>query len=363
MPDYLFLMESRLSPDQWQVVQRMQQAARSLGMNLYLVGGVVRDLIGGFPIEDLDFVAEGKALKLLRALSRGQARVLWQDDALQEAEIEFSTGVLASLCMARSETYAKPAAPPAMAPATILDDLKRRDFSVNAIGISLNPHSLGLLLDPTNGVADIGKKEIRTLRSSSFLEDPIRLFRAVRLRTRLGFSWDPKTATQLQNALEGEVWEKISRENLTRELRQIARERELAEVLQTLEKEGLLAAWSPRLRKKGLDWPVFARASKSRQALDEAGFHVRSFPLLLHLLTRRLSSQERTQLAKRLNLKRPEIEAWRRLEEDTKRLAQELAGKAVDTPVRLYQRLAAVPPEQIQLLLGESFHRKGPSRL
>ena len=363
MPDYLFLIESRLSPDQWQVVQRMQQAARSLGMNLYLVGGAVRDLIGGFPIEDLDFVAEGKALKLLRALSQGQARALWQNDSLQEAEIEFPTGVLASLCMARSETYAKPAAAPAIAPATILDDLRRRDFSINAIGISLNPHSLGLLLDPTNGVADIAKKEIRTLRSSSFLEDPIRMFRAVRLRTRLGFSLDPKTATQLQNALEEEVWEKISGENLAWELRQIAREREPAEVLQALEKEGLLAALSPHLRKKGLDLPVFARASKSRQALDEAGFHVRSFPLLLHLLTRRLSSPERTQLAKRLNLKRPEIEAWRRLEEDTKRLAQELVGKAMDAPVKLYQRLAAIPPEQIQLLLVESSDRKVHSRV
>ncbi|MBI4460357.1 MAG: hypothetical protein HY648_09910, partial [Acidobacteria bacterium] len=112
-----------------------------------------------------------------------------------------------------------------------------------------------------------------------------------------------------------------------------------------------------------LDWPLFARASKARQVLDEAGFPVRSFPLLLHLLTQRLSPKERTQLAKRLNLKSPELQAWRRLEEDTKRLTKELAGRAVDTPRKLYQRLAATSLEQIQLLLVESSDRKVHSRI
>src|SRR5690242_8974280 len=108
MSDYLFLMESRLSPEQWRIVLRMQSAAEALGMTLYLVGGAIRDLICGFPIEDLDFVVEGKALQLVRSLSKvEQVRVLWQSEALQEAELEFSSGVLASVSMARSETYPK----------------------------------------------------------------------------------------------------------------------------------------------------------------------------------------------------------------------------------------------------------------
>ena len=136
MSDYLFLMESRLNPEQWQVVLRMQKAAAALGMNLYLVGGAIRDLICGFPIDDLDFVVEGNALKLVRGVTRQAVRVPWQSKALRAAELEFSSGVLASVCMARSETYAKTGSPPAIAPATIVADLKRRDFSINAIGVS-----------------------------------------------------------------------------------------------------------------------------------------------------------------------------------------------------------------------------------
>src|ERR1700682_5708096 len=131
MSDYLFLMESRLSAAQWQVVVRMQKAAEGLNMTLYLVGGAIRDLICGFPIEDLDFVVEGKALQMVRLLSRGGVQVPWQSAALQAAELEFPSGVLASICMARSETYPKPDKGPVVAPAAIITDMKRRDFSIN----------------------------------------------------------------------------------------------------------------------------------------------------------------------------------------------------------------------------------------
>ena len=108
MPDYLFLMESRLHPAQWQVIVQVEAAAVSLGVNLYLVGGAVRDLIGGFPMEDLDFVVEGKALKLVPLLTRQKARVLSKNEALQSAELEFPFGILASVSMARAAFGTKP---------------------------------------------------------------------------------------------------------------------------------------------------------------------------------------------------------------------------------------------------------------
>ena len=156
MPDYLFLMESRLQPAQWQAVLQVQKAAEALGMNLYLVGGAVRDLIGGFPIEDLDFVAEGKALKLVRDLVRqqallsrgvgGQVRITWRNEALQATELEFPSGDLVSVSMVRGDGDSRPLRSQTIR-ATILDDLRRRDFSINAIAISLNPQSRGLLLE------------------------------------------------------------------------------------------------------------------------------------------------------------------------------------------------------------------------
>jgi len=194
MSDYLFLMESRVSPEQWQVVLEVERVAAGLGMNVYLVGGAIRDLVAGTPIDDLDFVAEGKALKLAKELARKGTRIISENESLQSAEVEFPRGVLGSISMARTETYSKPGVQPAITPSTIIADLRRRDFPMNAIGISLSPNSRGLLLDPSNGLADIEKREIRTQNNYVFLDNPVRLFRAVRLRVRLGFSFDPKTA-------------------------------------------------------------------------------------------------------------------------------------------------------------------------
>ena len=362
MPDYLFLMESRLPPAQWQVIPQVQKAAEALGMNLYLVGGAVRDLIGGFPIEDLDFVVEGKALKLVRELVRkrsprsqgaeGQVRMTRRNEALEEAELEFPSGDVVSVSMVRGEDGSRPLRSPAI-PATILDDLRRRDFSINAIGISLNPQSRGLLLDPTNGVADLERKLVRTLHPYSFLQDPIRMFRAVRFRTRLAFAFEAKTAAQFQNARESKVQEKIPGEILAQEFRQISREREPAEILKALDKEKLLVVLHPRLVGPRLDWQGMARATKGSLGLAAAGLRVQSFPLFLYLLTRMLPPRDQTQVAERLHLKRPERDTFRKLGENARRLAKELGGKTAGTPTKLYQLLSAAPPELILLVQAE----------
>jgi len=350
MSDYLFLIESRLNPEQWQVVLRLQKAAEARGMNLYMVGGAIRDLIGGFPIEDLDFVVEGNALKIVRELSRQKVHISWQNESLRAAEMEFPSGVLASVCMARSETYGKPGKPPTIAPATIVSDLKRRDFSINAIGVSLNPQSRGLLLDPTNGLADIEKGELRTLNNYSFLDDPVRIFRAVRFRARLRYSFEPKTATQYQNAAESNVQEMASGEAVAHELRRIARERTPVEALKALEKENLLLVLSPRLHGSRLNLKEIVRASKISHSLAQAGLLAPSFPLFFYLLTRKLPARDQTRLLKWLKLRKAETDLWRRMETNAKRLAKQLGGKAASTPTKLYHLLAAAPADLILFL-------------
>ena len=356
-------MESRLSPPQWQVILRMRQAAQASAMNLYLVGGAVRDLIGGYPIDDFDFAVDGKALKLLRPLERDGASILSKDKKLQEAELQFPSGVLASLSMTRSETFLKPGAPPVIAPASILDDLKRRDFSINALAISLNPQSLGLLLDPTNGAADIQGRRIHTLRNTSFLEDPVRLYRAVRLLARLQFTLESKTEVQFQQALESDLFESSPDPGVSREFRHLAYERDPVAILKAFDKHGLLEAFSPRLKKKGIDWQLFARAEKVRDTLAESGIFVRSFSIFLHLLSHKLSPGDTADLAKRLNLRKPELTALCKLHDEAKHLAKELKGKSVSTPIKLYQRLSAVSAELLLMVLLESSDRTVHSRI
>src|SRR5208282_5596367 len=196
MSDYNFLMESRLSPEQNAVITLISRLAAEQGLNLYLGGGAIRDLTYGQQVvRDLDFIVEGPPQRILRGIpthdstksgrgSRGPASeaplvLEFQhfDDHFNSAEMLFSTGVRAELAMCREEAYSRPGQRPDVRPAMVFEDLKRRDFAINAMAVSLHPNSRGLLLDPTNGAGDIERREIRALQSRGFLDDPSRIFR------------------------------------------------------------------------------------------------------------------------------------------------------------------------------------------
>jgi len=119
-------------------------------------------------------------------------------------------------------------------PATILEDLRRRDFTVNAMAISLNEGSFGLLMDPLNGVADIETRTLRLVSNYGFLEEPSLLIRATRYQTRLGWEMDPKTRTRYENAVAEGVIEHLSETARSQELEQIGHEEEGLQVLQAL---------------------------------------------------------------------------------------------------------------------------------
>src|SRR5262249_4756848 len=206
MSDYLFMLENHLSTEQNRVVAEVQAAASSANFSLFLTGGAMRDMLGGFQIRDLDFTVEGNPLKLARILTgKSSARVLSQDERRRTMELLFPGGVTAEIGMSRRERFSRVGSRPQVTPGTIQEDLRRRDFTVNAIALSLNRASRGLLLDPMNGLADLGRKELRTLLPTAFYDDPSRLLRAVRLRIRLRYTIEERTQTQYQNARAAEV--------------------------------------------------------------------------------------------------------------------------------------------------------------
>ncbi len=180
MPDYMYLLESRLSAEQRAAVVRIQELAAAAESNLYLVGGAVRDLTSGMPIRDLDFTIEGNPSRIARELEKGGAQIISENENLRHIEMTLAGDVDVSLAAAREDIYAHPGNQPEVRFSTIMEDLRRRDFSVNAIAISLNANSRGLLLDPTNGLADLERREIRALSIHSFTNQPVRLLRALR---------------------------------------------------------------------------------------------------------------------------------------------------------------------------------------
>src|SRR5256884_6385587 len=141
MPDYMFLLESRLSPEQRAVMLRVQELSGALGFNVYLTGGTVRDLVTGASLRDLDFTVEGNPSKIAHELEKGGAKILHEDEKLRHVELLFAGDCEGSISAARDDHYVRPGTRPEIRWSTIMEDLRRRDFSLNAIAISLNPAS------------------------------------------------------------------------------------------------------------------------------------------------------------------------------------------------------------------------------
>lgn len=351
MPDFLFLLESRLNPEQLQVVERVQNAAREQGLNLYLVGGALRDMVYGYPIRDLDFAVEGPMAKIVRAVSRDSVRVLEMDDELRSAELLFPGGTTVEISSCRSERYEKTGREAEIQFGGIYDDLKRRDFSMNAIGLSLNPASRGLLLDPNNGLGDIERHEIRVLHNYAFVDDPVRLVRAVRFRTRLRFELEQKTESLFRSALERDLMEYVSPRRMFKELKELAREEDPVAVVRALDREGLSRAFHPRLTGARLNFQGLSRVIRTARMLESHGIPVRLYGPFVNALVEKIPSRDRSDLARRLDLRRQESDPWLRLEDETRQLVRALAGKQAGSPGRAFQLLSQQPGELLLYIL------------
>src|SRR2546422_774708 len=237
MADYIYTMEIRLTPDQLKGVTLVQDVARAAGMNLYLTGGAIRDIISGFTIRDLDFTVQGNPLKLQKELERAGAQTTAVDEDARTIFLQLPGNARAEISMARTERFEKTGKPPIVTPATIHEDLRRRDFTVNAMALSLNEGSRGLLLDPFNGVADIEAKLIRILHNYSFLEDPSRMIRATRFAARFHWPLEERTQARYDAAKEGKYMDHILRSAIGHEIAALAHEDDPLHVVKMLEKE------------------------------------------------------------------------------------------------------------------------------
>ena len=351
MPDFLFLLESRLNPDQLRAVERVQDAAREHGLHLYLVGGALRDLIYGYPIRDLDFAVEGNALKVARTVAKDDVQVREMDTNLRSSQLLFPGGLTTEISACRSERRSRPGQKPEIAFTGIYEDLKRRDFSMNAIGLSLNLNSRGLLLDPNNGVADIERHEIRVLHNFAFVDDPVRLVRAVRFRARLRFTLEPRTESLFRSALESNLVESADPAGLLHELKEMGREENPLDILRVLDREGLTTAFHPRLAGPRLNLPALTVAMRTARSLQESGVSLRAYGPFLYFLLAKLSPHDRSSLVRRLGMQRQDADPWMHLEVETKQLVRALAGKQANTPSKAFQLLSQQRGELLLFIL------------
>jgi len=354
MPDYMFLLESRLSPEQRAAMMRVQELAAALGFNIYLTGGTVRDLITGASLRDLDFTVEGVPSKIARELEKGGAKILLEDEKLRQVEVLFAGDCEGSISAARDDHYVRPGTRPEIRWSTIMEDLRRRDFSLNAIAISLNPASRGLLLDPTNGLSDIERAEVRALTIHSFTNQPVRLLRVLRFAARMGFKIEPRTQEWFDLAIERELQNSIAPEDAGGELRALAREERPAAVLKAWEEHDLLEAVNSVLAKKHPDYEAINRLMKVREDMFTAGFRPRlAAPMLLAILGK-LKDREQASVLSKAGFRAAEADAVLNFEEEALEGQKELIGRKMKAPIDAYRFLEKMPLERLAYLLAES---------
>src|SRR5438309_2918047 len=292
MADYIYTLEIRLTPDQQRAVTLVQDVARAAGMNVYLTGGAVRDIISGFAIRDLDFTVQGNPLKLQKEVERAGAVVSAADDDSHVIYVTLPGGVRAEVSTARTERYEKTGKPPIVTPATIIEDLRRRDFTVNAMALSLNPGSRGLLMDPFNGAADIEAKLLRVLHNYAFVEDPSRLIRASRLAARFHWPLEERTQARFESAKENNYIEYISDKAIGYEIEQLAYEEDPLHIVKVLEKENCLKVLHPHWTTAKVDSVGLGQLLKTRQRMNELGYAPDPASAVMHFLTARLNSKD-----------------------------------------------------------------------
>jgi tRNA nucleotidyltransferase (CCA-adding enzyme) len=359
MSDYIYTLESHLNALQNRIVSELQLAADAANLNLYLAGGAMRDLLGGSPTRDLDFTLEGTPGKIPDALARKLGgRITSHDDHRKVFELQFSGGVTAQIAMARQEKYAKPGGKPQVTPATIHDDLRRRDFTVNAVALKLNRGSKGLLIDPVNGMADLANLQLRTTHSTALYDDPVRLLRAIRLKHRLGFTFEERTARQFENALAENLQRLIPAAMLLQELKALGDEPSPAETIKELETNGLLALFCKALAAGKIDYASLHKLEKLKKSLPlgPSGWTEgwRSFFIVL---TESLSSRDRAELVANIGMTKEDLESCKRLQAHAKKLETALKSATLRKPSQIYQVLAAAEPDEILFVLHESGQR------
>ncbi len=286
-------IEKRLPAELVSFMRAAGEVAYRQGQSLYLVGGVVRDLLLERTNLDLDLVAEGDAINLVHQLAQVYPGKIITHPRFNTAKLQWN-GWSIDLATARSETYTKPGALPSVKPGSLRSDLLRRDFTINTMAIHLDPDHYGELIDLYGGIYDLEHKLIRILHEKSFTDDATRIWRGLRYEQRLNFHLEETTLKLLKRDIP--MLDTISGDRIRHELELILKEEFPERVFRRAEELSVLERLYPSL--KGNGW----LAKKFGQARQLSSPSLPPVGLYLALLAYRLTGEEVEQLMAKLRL-------------------------------------------------------------
>jgi tRNA nucleotidyltransferase (CCA-adding enzyme) len=286
------LIKSQLPAEMQEILSIAGQVAGEQQHKLYMVGGIVRDLLLGRSSLDLDLVVEGDAIEISRHFAEKVKGKVTFHTRFLTATVKWE-GWSVDFATARSETYSRPGALPAVEAGDIVTDLSRRDFTINSLAVDI---SSGELLDPYNGSEDIQKRIVRVLHEKSFIDDATRIWRAIRYEQRLDFTLEPDTLRLLKRDLN--MLETISRDRIRHELELVLKEEFPEKAIRRARNLGVLEKLHPSLQ--GDNW-LTEKFMKAREVVSP---NSPSTELYLTLLAYRLNKDETEEFISRLGLRK-----------------------------------------------------------
>ena len=336
------------------LLREIGQLGDERGCGVYVVGGVVRDLLLGHVTMDLDLTVEGDGVAFARLVADRYRAGLAVFERFATARLVFPDGLKMDIATTRRESYAQPALLPTVQPASIEEDLHRRDFTINAIALQLNSWQFGRLLDAYGGQRDLRARTIRVLHAGSFQDDPTRIFRAIRFEQRLKFSLERTTLRLLAEAASTNLIQQLSGPRLQNEILLLFAEQDPVRVMARLAQLKLLrffhrrlcyttkvkrvvaavpealAWWAPRFPDREIDKPIVYFMALSSE----------SSPAVVATMIRRLALSRE--------------QAWKvsvggKLVD---RVLKRLADQGVVLPSQVYRLLADLPDETLVLALA-----------
>ena len=353
MADYIYLLETRLSPAQQRAIGTIRTIARENDTTVFLTGGAVRDLTGGGSIRDLDLTLQGEAFKLKRGLENAGIEIVGENAPAQQLFLSFPGGVRVELSSAMNVSYPKPGKPKYEL-GNLTDDLRRRDFTANAMAISLNEGSYGLLMDPLNGVADIENREMRLVSNYGFIEDPSRLIRVSRLLSRLGWQMEERTRQRYDTAKEENYISALSAWNQGYELEEIFHEEDPVRVLRALEAEGWMQHLFPALSASKANTAALAEIAERQGQLQTQGVLAQSAAIAFPLVTAKMAAPEVEKL-KAMFVRPGFVREIDTLDARTREFATRFGSKEAAAPSAAWKMLHSTEPN---LVLSLSYTSK-----
>ena len=348
------ILEGKIPFKIMRILIQAGDVGEKMGYRVFIVGGFVRDMLLGIENLDIDLVVEGEGISFARELSRELGAEVLAHREFGTATLTLADEFKLDIATSRKEFYPRPAALPKVRPAPLKEDLFRRDFTVNSMAISINPGSFGELVDFFGGRKDLKGKKVRVLYPQSFIDDPTRIFRAIRFEQRYGFHIERNTQKLIRRALEEGVFHKLSGKRVKEELIQILEEDRPERSLDRMEKLGILEMIHPKIRLTEEKKEILNRLIDPIAIYEILwGKRIKRWLIRFCVLLEDLEVEEIIQLSSKYIFTREEKQILIEARKNVKSILKELEAPEV-LPSFIYYLLRPFSPEVLLLAMAKA---------